>query len=172
MAIRNKNPTGAELRSIEPFRGNKHLFFALALAILITDQITKYFAQSIAAPIQLTPYLSLTLVKNTGSAFGLVHNANLFLSVATTCVIIGIIYSTKTITRNKLTSIAFGLVLGGGIGNLIDRIHLGFVIDFLDLHFWPTFNFADSAITCAIIILLTHELFPNQFTTLTRGKTQ
>ena len=103
----------------------------------------------------LPPLLSLTYVQNTGAAFGLFRGQRLlFIFLA-----IGI---AAWILREMLTAPApgrgaawgFALVLGGSAGNLIDRLRVGYVIDFLDFHVWPVFNVADAAITIGVALLL------------------
>jgi signal peptidase II len=93
-------------------------------------------------------------VTNTGAAFGLFQNANLFF------VIVGIVVSTAIVVYHRfvpdgmwLVRLSLGLQLGGALGNLIDRLTVGHVIDFLDFQIWPVFNVADSSIVCGAILL-------------------
>lgn len=103
-------------------------------------------------------FFSFTLVYNKGAAFGIMHGSQglfLFLPVLTIG-LIAVLYI-KSKERNKLL-VPFGLLLGGTIGNFIDRLMYGYVVDFFDLFFrnwhWPAFNIADSCICFGVIILL------------------
>lgn len=99
----------------------------------------------------------LRLVLNSGSAFGLFPNATLFITIASTLVIVAVVVWA---VRDPTVSVALGLVIGGGIGNLSDRFFrppgggFGHVVDFIYLSFWPTFNVADSAICVGVGFLL------------------
>jgi signal peptidase II len=97
----------------------------------------------------------LTYITNTGSAFGLFKGINLFFILFSIIVIVIILYFIKRIKENeKALQLAVGLLLGGTIGNLMDRIFHGSVIDFIDFRIWPVFNIADSAVTISIILLI------------------
>ncbi|MBW2986896.1 signal peptidase II, partial [Candidatus Woesearchaeota archaeon] len=98
----------------------------------------------------------LTLIKNFGVGFGLFNApASRWVLIIITVIIIGIIlYYYKKIPEKYLPIISTSLILGGAIGNLIDRFLLGFVVDFLDFRVWPAFNVADSAITIGVIGLI------------------
>ncbi|MCL5773715.1 MAG: signal peptidase II [Firmicutes bacterium] len=137
---------------------------AAAILVILLDQLSKYlvaghFLLNFSTPL-LGRILYLTYIKNSGIAFGFAPRAGVFLIILTAAVIIVFIfvaanYSKKETAGRKLAlQIAAGLVLGGSIGNLIDRIRLGAVIDFIDFKFWPVFNFADSAVTIGILIIL------------------
>ena len=135
------------------------IIFSTALFILILDQLTKFlvkanfqFNQSI--PI-IKGILHLTYVTNTGSAFGLFKGLSVFFVVFSFIVIAAIFYYIKKIKNNeKLLQFAAGLLLGGTIGNLIDRLAYGAVIDFFDFRVWPVFNMADSAVTISVALLI------------------
>ncbi len=135
------------------------IIFSTALFILVLDQFTKFlikrnfqFNQSI--PI-IKNILHLTYVTNTGSAFGLFKGLNVFFVVFSFIVIAAIFYFIKKIQKNeKLIQFSAGLLLGGTIGNLIDRLLYGFVIDFIDFRVWPVFNVADSAVTISSVLLI------------------
>ena len=108
----------------------------------------------------LPPVLHLTYVQNTGAAFGLFRGwAVMF--VAASVLIIGwiarqLLRPSAPWPRSVLWG--YGLVLGGAVGNLLDRIRLGYVVDFLDLRVWPVFNVGDSAITIGVALLIWHGL--------------
>lgn len=103
------------------------------------------------------PIVSLTYVQNTGAAFGMFKGQQ-SVFVAFSCAVIGWIaweFLTKPQSMS-LTTWGSALILGGAVGNLIDRLRLRYVIDFLDLHVWPVFNLGDSAITIGVALLLIH----------------
>jgi len=153
---------------------SKALIFILsALAIIISDQWTKLlvvdaFQYGESLPI-IQDFLSLTYVRNTGAAFGIFATANpafrvpFFLIVPVIAmVVLGFLY--RELPQNaRYRTLALGLVSGGAIGNLIDRVRLGYVIDFVDVHYhtdyyFPAFNVADSAICVGVGILLISNL--------------
>ena|SRR3989344_4426168 len=109
-----------------------------AVLAVILDQLSKFIFKN---------YFSFT--KNYGAAFGLLQGYKwLFVIVALIVVVLIFRY------KNKLDNFALGLLLGGTIGNLIDRLVYGYVIDFIDLGFWPSFNLADSFSVIAAFILI------------------
>lgn len=134
--------------------------------VLFIDQVSKFL---VAARLQegqswdispwLTPIFRLTYVKNTGAVFGLFPGASNFF-VIVSVIVIGalLIYYRQLPDGQLLVRIALGLQLGGAVGNLVDRLRHGFVIDFIDLNFWPmhnwaVFNLADSSIVAGVILL-------------------
>lgn len=131
-----------------------------ALVIVLLDQITKLlirknFQLNESIPI-INNIFHLTYVTNTGSAFGLFKNLNWFFMLFSIVVILAIFYylRKKIDEKEKFLQLAVGLLLGGTIGNMIDRILYGAVIDFIDFRIWPVFNIADSAITVSIVMLI------------------
>lgn len=130
-----------------------------ALTIVFFDQLTKFyirenFGLNESAPI-IKNIFHFTYITNTGSAFGLFKGFNLFFIFFSIIVIIVIFYYLRKIKENeKALQFSVGLLLGGTIGNLIDRLLHGYVIDFIDLRIWPVFNIADSAVTISIILLI------------------
>ncbi|SDC48226.1 MULTISPECIES: signal peptidase II [unclassified Candidatus Frackibacter] len=126
-----------------------------ALLILVLDQVTKltvvkHFYLGESLPI-IDNIFHLTYVRNFGAAFGILNNQRLFFIITTSLVIIillALYYKAKD--AGLIIKIALGLGLGGAIGNLIDRVRLGYVIDFLDFRIWPVFNIADSAIVVGV----------------------
>jgi len=132
---------------------------SIGFFIVILDQLTKYIIKQNFQLNQSIPVikniLHMTYVTNTGSAFGLFKGLNWFFVLFSVIVIIAIFYYLKKIVKNeKLLQFAVGLLLGGTIGNLIDRIARGAVIDFIDFRIWPVFNIADSAVTIGIVSLI------------------
>ncbi len=147
---------------------NKY-FLALIISgtVIILDQITKFLVDinmALHQSIEIIPnFFNLTYIRNTGAAFGFLAGDRssgriaffaLFSILAIGC----LIYLLKNLRPGqKMTILSLSLILGGAIGNLIDRLRLGEVIDFLDVHWydwhWPAFNIADSAITIGVILL-------------------
>lgn len=133
--------------------------FSTALVALLLDQLTKFLIKQNFQSNQSIPIIKnifhLTYITNTGSAFGLFKGFNIFFIILSIIVIIAIFYYLKKFIKNeKLLQFAIGLLLGGTIGNLTDRIIYGAVIDFIDFRIWPVFNFADSAVTISILFLV------------------
>ncbi|MCM8757633.1 MAG: signal peptidase II [Candidatus Omnitrophica bacterium] len=134
----------------------RNLFLSfLFLAIFSLDRFTKYYALKI--PSQGIPIIKgifhLTLVFNTGSAFGLFKDTNYLFIIFSLLTIIFILRYLKKLILFKI-KFAFILVLSGAVGNIVDRIIFGYVIDFLDFRIWPVFNFADISITLGIFLIL------------------
>lgn len=129
----------------------------VAALLLLVDRATKVWAlQDLAlnGPIVLGKYLWLSYVENTGMAFGLFQNGNAVLIIVMLVVIGYILHSWKELLRYG-TWAQWGavLILTGALGNLYDRLTLGFVVDFIDLRVWPVFNVADSFITIGAVLL-------------------
>ncbi|MSQ23792.1 MAG: signal peptidase II [Chloroflexi bacterium] len=150
---------------------------AAALIVLGLDQLTKWLARIYLPPLEngsipvVGDVFRLTYVLNRGAAFGVLQNQNALFIVVSGIVIAVIIGSYRySSTRSRLLNLALGLQLGGAIGNLIDRVRLGYVVDFLDVRLpsqlhpilgmerWPVFNVADSAIVMGVAILALHLL--------------
>src|SRR3989344_4944906 len=132
----------------------KNIFvLSVALAAVVLDQLTKFlirinFEICESVPI-IKNILHFTYVTNTGSAFGLFKNLNWFFMLFSAIVIIAIFYYLRTgiNEKEKIMQFAVGLLLGGTLGNFIDRALIGAVTDFIDFRVWPVFNIADSAVT-------------------------
>jgi len=150
----------------------KQFFIAHKTAIIIVlaaagvDRITKVLALELLYPVgsvEIFRWFHLTYVENTGMAFGLFQNANLFLLAVMIVVIIFIVKSWKELTalRPPLGLLGASLILGGAAGNVYDRIVLGFVVDMIDFRVWPVFNAADSFI-CTGAALLAFAMFFNK----------
>jgi signal peptidase II len=140
--------------------------------VLVVDQLTKAFILDRLGPngdriqIKIIPgFLRLIYVENTGAAFGMFQGRSPVLTVLALVVIAFlIVYFRHSIARSVWLSIALGLQLGGALGNVVDRFRHGFVVDFINVPKWPTFNVADSAITVGVIMLgfylLTRDTIP------------
>ncbi|WP_040719469.1 signal peptidase II [Oxalobacter paraformigenes] len=160
MATRNlyyKNKTG-----ILPWLG-------LAILIVLFDQLSKIWIThtlSYGQAIKLTSFFNLLLVYNEGAAFSFLASQagwqRYFFTVISVVAVIFIVYLLKRHSHQKLFCLSLALILGGAIGNLIDRSLYGHVIDFLDVHafgwHWPTFNIADCGITIGAVLFIIDEL--------------
>ena len=127
---------------------------AIIFVVLIIDQITKFLIRTNFEPYaskKILSFFSLTYLRNTGISFGLLKGANtLFLIIS--ILIFG--FFMYIYLKRKKYPIQFGLIFAGTLGNLIDRFFLGYVVDFIDFHYCPVFNIADSAISIGMIWLL------------------
>lgn len=133
-------------------------FFFLAGGIFLADRVFKTIFQKVSVDLG---FLNLHLVKNTGGFWGLFQGMNMLFIIITLIVLFGILFFLHRILASpKIIWVSFALIFAGGLGNLTDRISVGYVIDFIDFKFWPAFNIADSAITVAIVLLLIHEFKP------------
>jgi len=138
---------------------SRFLLYAVGLLILAADQLTKLAAARLLPSGEsrslLGTYLSLTVQRNTGAAFGMFPAATTALIALAAVIIIFIaVWGSQMAQSNRLLAAGLGMVLGGAAGNLIDRLRLGCVVDFIDLHFWPVFNVADIGITCGAILVV------------------
>jgi signal peptidase II len=135
----------------------------ISIIVVALDQMTKYLAINYINPydsIKIFPFLHLVLVTNKGAAFGMFkHIGSSFFIAASVIAIIFVIY---LMIRGKEDHLGLSLILGGAIGNLIDRILYGRVVDFIDLsigkYHWPAFNIADSALSVGVTIILLNNL--------------
>jgi signal peptidase II len=142
------------------------------VVVVIADQITKAWLVSFLAPGQRTevvgPYVRLVHSQNTGALFGLFRDQAVLFGLVSIGVVGVIIWFHANAGRNTLLSIALGLLLGGALGNMADRFHYGYVVDFVDLGIgdvrWYTFNVADAAISCALVLLLLTAALPDRRT--------
>ena len=141
------------------------LALVLIAAAVLADQLIKLLVVNQLKPvgsIEVIPgLLDFTYVQNYGAAFGILQNQKWFFIVATSLVslvLIVLLFIYKN--HNLLSYTASILIVGGGIGNLIDRIHLGFVVDYIHLSFFPpVFNFADCCVTVGTFLLIIHVVF-------------
>lgn len=137
------------------------LLFVVAMAAIVLDQASKYLVETqmplntTYAPIpSLEAIFRITHISNTGAAFGLFAQGGvLFMLVAAVVSVVIILYNFSLPRGFFLLRVALGLQLGGALGNLIDRVRLGHVTDFLDFGPWPVFNLADTFIVAGVVIL-------------------
>jgi len=139
----------------------KRIYYSLLFIsfIVLLDQATKYLARTYINPmesIELLPILNLVSVRNQGAAFGMFRSLgnNFFIAIS----FAAILFMFWVIVTAKEDYRIFSLLAGGAIGNLIDRLTLGYVVDFIDFtvsgYHWPAFNVADSALTIGITSML------------------
>lgn len=129
-------------------------------SILLLDQIIKFFIETTIQLNQSIPVIKsifhITLIHNFGAGFGLFQGSAQLLIWFTVIFIGVILYLYDKIPEKSSIQIFVALILGGTLGNLIDRLRLGYVIDFLDFRIWPAFNLADAAITIGVIGLVVY----------------
>jgi len=141
-------------------------WLALAVVIVLLDQWTKGLASDglqYAQPVKIFPWFNLTLQHNTGAAFSFLNDAGgwqrYFFSVVATGISVGLVIWLYVMPRGqRLLALSLGLILGGALGNLWDRVALGYVVDFISVHYqhhyFPAFNIADSAISVGAACML------------------
>jgi len=141
-------------------------YISFAIFVILFDQASKLFIQykmKIGESIPVIKgFFHITYIENPRTSFGLFeYNTSFFVIAAVVSVILVILIYKKIIfKKDPFMYIPLTLVLGGAVGNLIDRVRIGGrVIDFIDFRIWPVFNFADTAIVCGMLILLVHILF-------------
>jgi signal peptidase II len=141
--------------------GQRMIFILVAALVIILDHLTKLYIENWLplnhtwAPFpELAEYFRITHVSNTGAAFGLFPEGSLlFALIAMVVGAVIIVYNYRLPSGHLLLRVALGLQLGGALGNLVDRLRLGHVTDFLDFGPWPVFNVADMAIVAGVILL-------------------
>ncbi|WP_442793619.1 signal peptidase II [Paraburkholderia sp. ZP32-5] len=154
--------TSARSSSLAPWLG-------IALIVILFDQLTKIAVRKVfeyGVPHEITSFFNLILVYNRGAAFSFLAMAGgwqrwAFTALGVVAALV-ICYLLKRHSGQKMFCTALALILGGALGNVIDRLMYGHVVDFLDFHVggwhWPAFNLADSAITIGAILLVLDEL--------------
>jgi signal peptidase II len=137
----------------------------VSAGVIALDQVSKHVLREVLAngrSIRVTPFFDLVLILNPGAAFSFLSSAagwqrELFIGIALAASVL-IVYLMRKHAADRVFCWGLGLILGGAIGNVIDRVLLGAVVDFLYLHlgeyYWPAFNLADSAITCGAGLLI------------------
>ena len=143
-------------------------FFGIAAVVVVVDQLTKAWIRSVLAPGEATPVLGdwirLVHAQNNGGIFGLLRGQALPFAIVSLGVIALIVAYHGRSGRSPLLTVALGLLLGGAIGNLTDRLLYGSVVDFVDAGIgtirWYTFNVADASISLAIVLLLALSIRP------------
>ena len=144
-------------------------YLALAMIILLLDQLSKWSALSnlqMGVPEYVLPFMNWLLLFNSGAAFSFLAQGSgwqrWFFTILGLVACIYIIWLLRKSQNDKLLCLALSLILGGALGNVVDRIMLGAVVDFIDLHYanwhWPAFNIADSAICIGAALIIWGEL--------------
>ena len=140
-------------------------WFLLALLVIVVDQVTKHWATVNLLPYEpepIMPMLNFTLAYNTGAAFSFLSTTGawhglFFVGFSVLMSLVLIIWMLRLSNTDKLQAFSLSLILGGALGNLIDRLTFGKVVDFIDVyyqhHHWPIFNIADTAICIGAVLL-------------------
>ena len=143
----------------------------LSVLVIVLDQLTKYMASTLLTyykPLAVMPMFNFTLMHNTGAAFSFLNDAGGWQRWFFTIIALGVsifltLWLKRLTVQEKLQAIALALILGGAIGNVIDRMWLGYVVDFLDVYYanwhFPAFNIADSAITIGAVLIIYDSFF-------------
>ena len=156
------------------------LWLSLAGVLLVLDLWTKHLASQnleLYRPLPINSWLNLTLAHNDGAAFSFLAGAGgwqrwFFTTVAVVVSGVLLIWLKRLPNHARLLPVAIALVLAGALGNMVDRIRLGYVVDFIDIHYggwhWPAFNLADSVIVVGVILLLLEGFIPRRVHLQTR----
>jgi signal peptidase II len=152
-------PVSRATRSFAATRGQWLSLAVVAVAAVVADQLTKWLVSSnldLGEGVHILGPLWIRHVQNSGIAFGFFPSATAGVIILTGGAVAWMLaYFARSGGRHPVLPIALGLVIGGSVSNLADRIRLGHVTDFLDFRYWPTFNLADSFIVIGVGILLT-----------------
>lgn len=149
------------------------IFFLIIASVVLLDQLTKAWVMHSFALYEskevIAGLFNLTYLRNTGAAFSMfagqagMGRRIFFIGIALAALLVIVILYYHAARKFRLYTIGLGLIAGGALGNLIDRVRFGSVVDFLDFyittHHWPSFNVADSAITVGVGLVLLHTLF-------------
>jgi len=146
-------------------------WYGVALLVIVLDQYTKGLASSAleyGRPVQVFSWFNLTLQHNTGAAFSFLNDAGgwqryFFSLVAMVISVVLVVWLYRMPREQRLLALSLGLILGGALGNLWDRLVLGYVVDFISVHYeqhyFPAFNVADSAISVGAVFMLLDSFF-------------
>lgn len=150
----------------------------LSTLVIVIDQATKYWIQSRMAYGESSPVIRdvfhITYILNPGAAFGILENKTWFFIAVALVLLAGVAYLYPRMPANQpMVKLGAGLLVGGAIGNLIDRVRIGYVIDFFDFRIWPIFNVADICIVCGVACLAYYLLMtPEETESVSPGKEQ
>jgi signal peptidase II len=138
--------------------------YFIIFLIVLTDQITKHVVQLQLKAYESIPLIKgifhLTYVQNKGAAFGILQQQKILFIVITVAVVVGIFWFVHIQkSMHHMVRYSLSMIVGGAIGNLIDRIRLGYVIDFFDFRIWPIFNIADISIVVGALLLFYYFIF-------------
>jgi len=138
------------------------VFFLTGLLIVVSDQLSKVWIRTnleSGQSLYEVGFFRIVHVSNTGAAFGMLQDQSTLLTIIGLVGVIALLIFSRISHRSfpflgtYLGRLSLGLILGGTLGNVTDRIQLGYVTDFIDFNYWPAFNIADSAITVGVLIL-------------------
>ena len=153
------------MQKARPLRGvwRNMFFLVIALVVIVADQLSKIWIRSnfaVGESVPETGLFRITHINNTGASFGLFPDQSFSLMIIAAVGVIVVLFFVLFLYRrvpvldNAMGRPALGLILGGNIGNLIDRLRVGYVTDFIDVGIWPVFNVADAAITLGVALLV------------------
>lgn len=130
----------------------------IVISAIAADRISKVVCRQYLRPLGSVPVIKgifhLTYVENTGAAFGMLQGSTWFLALTNALVSAAVAYLIlKNKPQNRYVKLSLSLILGGALGNLVDRVLFGYVVDFLDFRIWPVFNIADSCVVVGAILL-------------------
>ncbi|MDH5376991.1 MAG: signal peptidase II [Gammaproteobacteria bacterium] len=149
-------------------------WFWVSLIVIVLDQLTKHIATEnlvLFRPVEIMPLFNLTLMHNTGAAFSFLSDQGGWQRWFFTVIAIGVsvalvIWIIKLEKGERLQALSLAMILGGAIGNVIDRVRFGYVVDFLDFYWgdahFPAFNIADSAISVGAVLLILTSFFGSE----------
>jgi signal peptidase II len=144
---------------VELKMSKKSILFVLVIVglVLAVDQYSKYSVNKNIAPNYSIPVIKnvfhITFVKNQGIAFGIFQKGNLFFILFNTLLICVLLAFSGRLTEHFYSRTGFSLLLAGALGNFIDRVKNGYIVDFLDFRIWPVFNLSDAALCIGVIFL-------------------
>ena len=131
----------------------KKEFLWASIIVILFDQLLKWAIESSRFVAEYS-WLKIHYLTNTGAGFGILQGRTLLLGFLSLLVAGGVLYYYKDLPTDRKGQILWGIFLGGVIGNMLDRFFRGFVIDFIDLGWWPAFNIADIAISISVILIV------------------
>ena len=170
-AKRENMPNPHNKKGLFQFKAHNLVWLGLSVIAIVLDQWTKWIAVNslnYADPVPVLPFLNWTLLHNYGAAFSFLSDAGgwqryFFTSLAGIVSIVFVFWLMRMPKTLKVLPLAIALILGGAVGNLIDRVLLGYVVDFIHVYYnnshFPAFNIADSAITLGTVLLLIDSFF-------------
>lgn len=137
---------------------NSLIFFLIITAIIVADQLIKFLIRTKIqlgeSRVLIDGFLNMTRTHNTGAGFGILKGHGWLFIIVAVIVLCVLMYYNKQIRSKRVLSIACGLITGGTIGNVIDRLVFSHVIDYIDFSFWPTFNLADASLTVGTLMVV------------------
>ena len=143
-----------------------YIYFLIAFAVAFTDLLTKFFVQTyldLGEIVPVFPFFNIVYVLNNGISFSMFTWVKPWALTVVSCIICALVCYFLVKEKSRFSKVCLALVLGGAVGNIIDRLYLGAVVDFLDFYIgkwhWPAFNIADSAICVGVALLIYQSIF-------------